>query len=184
MAARRPSHNIELLDALNTLPESPFDGKLWRVVHGTRSVLDGSKGAGRWNLRETELLYCSLEKDGALSEINFHISRQNSIFPSRLVSVVHRLHARFERTLDLSDMSLLQRLGVERNRYPEILYDKTQEIGEAVGFLGFEAMKVPNARHKSFNLVVFPQNCDLDEIRVEDSEEVDWTSWRASKGLA
>ena len=88
--------------------------------------MDGSKGAGRWNLRESEVLYCSLEKDGALSEINFHISRQNSVFPSLLNSVIHRLNARFEYTLDLSNMALLEELGVNSSQYTEILYEQTQ----------------------------------------------------------
>ena len=162
MPVRRSSHDVTLLDALNDLPEVPFAGDLWRVVNGARSPLDGSKGAGRWNLRESEVLYCALEKDGALSEIHFHISRQQSVFPSRLTSTAHRLRAQLGRTLDLSDKGILVRLGVDLSHYTEILYDQTQKIGEAGNFLGFEGMLVPNARHESINLVVFPQNCDLD----------------------
>lgn len=183
MSPRRSSHDISLLDALSELPEVPFQGDLWRVVNGVRSPLDGSKGAGRWNIRESEVLYCALEKDGALSEIHFHINRQQSVFPSRLTSTIHRLQARFGRTLDLSDIDLLSRLGVDANRYTEILYEQTQKIGEAVNFLGFEAMIVPNARHSSTNLVVFPQNCDLDEIRSAEAFDVDWTSWRNSQKI-
>ncbi len=181
MSPRRSSHDISLLDALSDLPEAPFADDLWRVVNGVRSPIDGSKGAGRWNLRESEVLYCALEKDGALSEIHFHISRQQSVFPSRLTSTVHRLRAQFERTLDLSNIDLLTRLGIDPSRYSEILYDQTQKIGEAVNFLGFEAMLVPNARHGSTNLVVFPQNCDLDEISSVEIADVDWNAWRASQ---
>ena len=181
MSPRRWSHDISLLDALSELPEVPYEGDLWRVVNGVRSPLDGSKGAGRWNLRESEVLYCALEKDGALSEIYFHINRQQSVFPSRLTSAVHRLHAKFGRTLDLSDIDLLSRYGVDADLYTEILYDQTQKIGEAVNFLGFEAMLVPNARHSSTNLVVFPQNCDLNEINSFEARDVDWTAWRTSQ---
>jgi len=180
MSARRSSHDVALLDALSELPEVPFAGDLWRVVNGVRSPLDGSTGAGRWNVRESEVLYCALEKDGALSEIYFHINRQQSVFPSRLTSTVHRLEATFDRTLDLTDRQRLSRLGVDLNRYTEILYDQTQKIGEAVNFLGFEAMLVPNARHESTNLVVFPQNCDLDEISLAEAADVDWSVWRSA----
>lgn len=154
MTAEQSGHGILLLDTLNDLPAVPFNGTVWRVVNGARSPLDGSKGAGRWNLRESEVLYCSLEKDGALSEMNFHISRQNSVFPGLLNSVIHRLNACFEYTLDLSNVALLEKLGVNRSQYTEILYEQTQKIGEAVNSLGFEAMRVPNARHKSVNLIV------------------------------
>jgi RES domain-containing protein len=182
MAARRPSHDIQLLDALSRLPERPFDGKIWRVVNGARSAIDGSKGAGRWNLRESEVLYCALEDDGALSEINFHISRQNSVFPSRLKSALYQMHAKLDRIIDLTDMTLLTELGVDSASYTNILYDQTQKIGEAVGFLGLEAMLVPNARHPSSNLVVFPQNCDLDEIKILSQSPIDWRAWRKSQG--
>ncbi len=178
MTARRASHNVALLDALTELPEIPFEGPFWRVVHGTRSPIDGSKGAGRWNRRESEVLYCALEKDGALAEINFHIRRAQPVFPSRLTSVAYQMRARFEKVLDLTDMGLLTRLGVEPARFHEILYDETQKIGEAVGFLGFEAMLVPNARHNSVNLVVFPINCDLDVIEPIEAEAIDWAKWQ------
>lgn len=181
MATRRASHDVSLLDALSGLPEIPFDGAFWRVVHGARSPIDGSKGAGRWNRRESEVLYCALEKDGALSEIYFHINRAQSVFPSRLSSTVHQMRARFDRTLDLTDMALLARLGVETARFQEILYEETQKVGEAIGFLGFEAMLVPNARHQSTNLVVFPMNCDLDMIEAVEEASVDWSEWRKGK---
>lgn len=181
MAGRRASHDVTLLDALTELPETSFSGEFWRVVHGDRSPIDGSKGAGRWNRRETEVLYCALERDGALSEIHFHITKAQPVFPSRLRSRACRMQGRFEKVLDLADMALLVRLGVDRNRYSEMLYETTQKIGEAVGFLGFEAMLVPNARHDSTNLVVFPDNCDLDEIQEQAREKVDWKTWRADR---
>ena len=181
MAGRRIGHELGLLDALAELPETVFDGTLWRVVHGARSPLDGSKGAGRWNMRESEVLYCALERDGALAEIFFHVNRQQSVFPSRLRSTVHRLRAGFGKVIVLTDRDVLERLGVDRARYRDIVYRDTQRIGEAVGFLGFEAMLVPNARHPSDNLVVFPANCDLDEIERVESAAVDWADWRRKR---
>jgi RES domain-containing protein len=180
MAARQASHDVRLLDALAAMPTSRFDGACWRVVQNGRSPLDGSKGAGRWNLRRSEVLYCALEADGALSEIHYHYSRGQSVFPSRLQSALHRLDVRFANVLDLSDIETLIGLGVDRSRYREMLYERTQQIGEAVGFLGFEAMLVPNARHDSVNLVAFLDNCDLDTIQAGDGSAVDWRAWQAS----
>lgn len=182
MAGRRASHDVTLLDALTDLPETIFEGEVWRVVHGDRSPIDGSKGAGRWNLRESDVLYCALERDGALSEIYFHISRAQSVFPSRLVSTVCRMRGRFGKVLDLTDTALLTRLGVDQARYSELFYNATQRIGEAVGFLGFEAMLVPNARHSSTNLVAFPANFDFDDMEELGRDIVDWRSWMNAKG--
>ena len=184
MALRRIGHELGLLDALAELPETAFDGEFWRVVHGSRTPLDGSKGAGRWNLRDSEVLYCALERDGALSEIFFHVNRQQSVFPSRLRSTIHRMRGRFGKTIDLSDMDLLEQFGVDPARYGEIVYRDTQRIGEAVGFLGFEAMRVPNARHPSDNLVIFPANCDLDAIERLEAGAVDWADWRRKRAGA
>jgi RES domain-containing protein len=181
MSARRSGHDVALLDALGELPETSFDGEFWRIVHGIRSPLDGSKGAGRWNRRESEVLYCALERDGALSEIDFHLRRAQPIFPSRLVSVAYQMRASFEKVVDLTDMTLLAKLGVATSRYREILYEETQKIGEAVGFLGFHAMIVPNARHPSVNVVVFPANCDLDVIENLRKEPVNWAGWQRDR---
>lgn len=181
MAVRRAGHSVTLLDALGELPERRFDGTFWRVVHGVRSPIDGSKGAGRWNLRESEVLYCAIEKNGALSEIDFHIRRAQPVFPSRLVSLAYQMRASLDKVLDLTDTGLLTKLGVETSRYGELLYEETQKIGEAVGFLGFEAMLVLNARHPSVNLVIFPDNCDLDTLESVVKEPVDWSAWQRSR---
>ncbi|MCZ6676274.1 MAG: RES family NAD+ phosphorylase [Candidatus Poribacteria bacterium] len=181
MSGRRASHDVTLLDALADLPETTFEGEFWRVVHGSRPPIDGSKGAGRWNRRESEVLYCALEKDGAISEIYFHISRGQSVFPSRLTSVVYQMRAWFDKVIDLTDMALLAQLGIDTSKYQKMLYGECQRIGEAVGFLGFGAMLVPNARHSSSNLVVFPQNCDPDLIATATEEDVDWQAWRQER---
>ena len=55
MALGHSGHDVDLLDALAELPETVFGGAFWRVVHGARSPLDGSKGAGRWNRRDSEV---------------------------------------------------------------------------------------------------------------------------------
>ena len=178
MSGRRASHDVRLLDALTSLSAQVFDDKIWRVVHGLRSPRDGSKGAGRWNVRESEVLYCAFERNGALSEIDFQLRRGQSVFPSRLVSHCYELRGRFKKVVDLSDLELLKRLGVETKRYQEMIYANTQIIGEAVGWLGFEAMIVPNARHNSMNLVIFPQNCDLDDLKEISRIKVDWVKWR------
>lgn len=178
MPPGRAGHDDRLLDALTSLPEVTFSGTLWRVVNAIRSPIDGSRGSGRWSSDDDQVLYTSLEADGALSEIHFHISRANSVFPSRLKHNLFRLTAELAKVLDLSDPSVLESLGIDMSRYSEILYSETQVVGEAVAFLGFEAIIVPNARHRSNNLVFFMQNIDLDAIKIGKGKPVDWAAWR------
>lgn len=181
MSSWHSSHDDRLLDALTSLPEVPFSGTMWRVVNAMRSPIDGSRGSGRWNSDDSQVLYTSLEADGALSEIHFHISRANPIFPSRLKHNLFQLTAELAKVLDLSDPSMLSSLGVDMSRYSEILYPKTQVVGEAVAFLGLEAIIVPNARHQSNNLVFFMQNIDLDAIEIGEEVSVDWAAWRLGR---
>lgn len=178
MTPERTGHDDRLLDALTCLPEATFSGAIWRVVNAIRSPIDGSRGSGRWNAADSQVLYTSLEADGALSEIHFHISRANPIFPSRMKHNLFQLTTELAKVLDLSDPSVLSSLGIDMSRYSEILYSKTQVVGEAVAFLGFEAIIVPNARHSGNNLVIFLQNIDLDAIAVGTETPVDWTAWR------
>ncbi len=181
MPAERTGHDDRLLDALTSLPEVQFSGTMWRVVNAIRSPIDGSRGSGRWSVDDGQVLYTSLEADGALSEIHFHISRANSVFPSRLKHNLFQLTAELAKVLDLSDPSVLSSLGIDMSRYSEILYPETQVVGGAVAFLGFKAIIVPNARHRSNNLVVFLQNVDLDAIVTGEETPVDWTAWRLGR---
>lgn len=181
MPAERTGHDDRLLDALTSLPETSFSGTIWRVVNSIRSSIDGSRGSGRWNTRKTQVLYCSLEADGALTEIHFQISRANPIFPSRLRHTLFQFDATLKKVLDLTEKNQLSDLGVDMSRYSEILYSKTQEVGEAVSFLGFEGLIVPNARHESVNLVIFMENFNLDRLDVVEDSSVDWKSWRERK---
>ena len=143
---RRRALDDRLLDLVGAIEGQPFDGTMWRVVRQGRDVLDGSRGSGRWNTADMSVLYGAAERDGALAEINFHLSRGQSVFPSRMRHDVFELAVKARQTLVLADMAQLKALGVEDSRYREMLYDRTQEIGAAAAFLGFDGLIVPSAR--------------------------------------
>ncbi|MBA3878998.1 MAG: RES domain-containing protein [Sphingobium sp.] len=151
---------------------------MWRVVRQGRDVLDGSRGSGRWNTADMSVLYGAAERDGALAEINFHLSRGQSVFPSRMRHDLFELAAKARQTLVLADMAQLGALGVEESRYREMLYDRTQQIGAAAAFLGFDGMIVPSARWACQNIVLFLDAINLEEVRTVSSEPVDWQAWR------
>jgi len=180
VAARQGGHDVRLLDALDELDRIPFTGPCWRVVRQGRDPLDGSRGAGRWNPAQLSVLYTSLEADGALAEIHFHLSRGQPVFPSRIRHDLCELSASTDATLDLADMDDLVALGVERERYRDLLTTRTQEIGAAAAFLGFDGLISPSARYECRNLVLFLDNCDLGKVRVVSSGAVDWKAWRSA----
>ncbi|HXM03224.1 MAG TPA: RES family NAD+ phosphorylase [Chthoniobacterales bacterium] len=174
--ARTPRDPV-LVDLVDACAREAFSGLTWRIAHHDRDPVQGFAVRGRFDSGVFDVLYTSLAPGGAKAEVFFHLSRQ-PVFPSKLVSVLYRIAARAGKTLRLVDMTALERLGVERNRYQEILYTRTQEIGDAAYFLGFDGILAPSARWACLNLVLFTERLTPDDLRIEDQEVVDWEEWK------
>jgi hypothetical protein len=57
-------------------------------------------------------------------------------------------------------------------------YERTQAIGDAAYFLGFDGLLVPSARWDCKNLVVFTDQLAPEDMAIEESAVVDWSAWR------
>jgi hypothetical protein len=179
MAATRRIHDRALLDALEAIDPEPFSGEVWRVARKDRDPLRGSVAHGRWSPNdEFEVLYTSLERDGALAEIGYRLSLE-PVWPSRIEHEIHRIGAEIDRILKLADLETLGPLGVDVSRYQTFEYEATQAIAAAAHFLECHGMLVPSARYGCLNLVVFTER-DVNLILTE-SQPVDWDSWRQSR---
>lgn len=172
---RRP-RDIELIDAIDSLGRRTFDGEVWRVVSKDRDPLVGFPSGGRWDPGEFDVLYCSLQKSAAIAEIHYHLS-QLPIFPSKEF-VVHQISVNIKDVLEFESLEMLTGLGVAADRYDELLYERTQEIGDVVAFLGFEGLIAPSARFDAKNLVLFTDRVEPAALEVKASEPVDWVKWR------
>ncbi len=172
-------HDKDVLDTLEVIGAQPFDGQVWRVVPSGRDPTKGSAANGRWSpIGEFEVLYTSLERDGALAEIAHRLSLE-PVWPSKLVHGVHELTIHTERAIRLPNLQALESLGVNTARYESYDYSVTQAIASAAQFLGYDAMIVPNARHPSLNLVGLLDNLDPGSaLKIVSAEIVDWPSWR------
>lgn len=124
------------------------------------------------------VLYGAADRDGAIAEMEFHLSRGQSVFPSRMRHDVFELAVKARQTLVLADMDQLKRLGVDDSRYRELLYTRTQEIGAAAAFLGFDGLIAPSARWNCRNIVLFLDAIDLEAVRTISGEPVVWKAWR------
>lgn len=176
----RRARDIELLDLLDAHPGVAFEGDIWRIVRAERDVLQGYPAGARWDPGTFDVLYTALERDGALAEIHFHLSQQ-PVFPSKLRSVLHRLRVRTTRTLRIADLEALESLGVSRETYSSLSYDRCQEIGDAAQFLGFDGVLAPSARWPCHNLVLFVDRLEPDALQLVESEPVDWHAWREAQ---
>ena len=179
MADRR-ARDPDLLDALDAHTGVSYEGDVWRIVREEQNVLQGYAAGARWDPGTFEVLYTSLERVGALEEIYFHLSRQ-PVFPSRLRSVLHRIAVRTRRTLRLANMSALEDLGIPVESYGDLNYGRTQEIGDAAAFLGFDGIIAPSARWNCNNLILFSDRFSPEDLMVLESEPVDWTAWREER---
>jgi RES domain len=177
MIGRRSVHDRSILDALEAIDAEHFVGEVWRVTRKGRDPLRGSAANGRWSPSggEFEVLYTSLERDGALAEIGYRLSLE-PVWPSRLEHEVHLIEVETERTLRFADLESLSHLGVEIARYHTFEYQATQAIVAAAYFLEFDSLIVPSARFRCANLVLFTERAT--GLVLRSSEEVDWESWR------
>lgn len=65
-----------LLDALEGSTQVGWEGDVWRQVVGTTDPLRPNVLGGRWNPRGVEVLYCSLSRLGAETELRAVLDRQ------------------------------------------------------------------------------------------------------------
>ncbi len=174
-------HDDRLLDQLDDLERHAYDGVMWRAVRKERSVLDSSRGAGRWNTADMNVLYGAQEADGAIAEIHFHLSRGQSVFPSKMQHILYELSVTTDRTLVLANMGDLVRLGVDEATYKQMLYTRTQEIASAAAFLGFDGIIAPNARFDCQNIILMVDQFNVENIEITSERPIDWKSWRSSE---
>lgn len=174
----RRARDLDLLDLLDAHEGVAFEGDVWRIVREERAALQGYPAAARWDPGSFDVLYTSLSREGALAEIHFHLSRQ-PVFPSKMRSVIHRVAVRTRRTLRIADLGALAALGITRESHATLAYERSQEIGDAAAFLGFDGILAPSARWPCQNLVLFVDRLAPEDLTVRDSEPVDWEAWRA-----
>lgn len=177
MTNRRRARDHRLLDALGNLTVTAFSGSAWRVVRKDRDPMQPSSVQGRWNPGTFDVLYASMDRDGACAEVYFHLSRQ-PVFPSQLQYSLFEFEVRTRETLRLASVDELVALGVEEDRYTEILYERTQEIGDAAHFMGFDGLIVPSARWNCLNLVLFTDALEPNDVTAQEVSDLNWDEWR------
>ncbi len=179
MSDGRKARDLALLDALDRLDRNVFAGEVWRSVRETRDALQGGRVGARWDPGTFDVLYTSLDRDGALEEVYFHLSRQ-PVFPS-VPFHIHKIRVSARGILRLNEMAVLEQLGVDVANYVAMDYARSQAIADAAFFLGFDGLLVPSARSKFQNLVLFTDRIELAGTEVLHSEPVDWKAWRRTR---
>lgn len=175
-------HDPALLDTLDSLPTTTFDGVVFRATRKNLDPLATSRSGGRWMPPSVaSVLYTSVQREGALAEISFHWSQWTPM-PSKL-ACLHTLRVATHRTLRLIKTDLTA-LGVVPDDYQMTNLDRTQQIGAAVEFLGCDGLFAPSARWPCENLVLFPDShAFIAMLETVGTENVDWIAWAQKNGL-
>lgn len=135
------------------------------------------------------ILYTGLTREAALAEVASYLALLTPE-PARIVAL-HRLRVTAKRVMRLT-LADLERLGVDQATYPQRGYarpgqappSRSQEVGAALSFLGFDGLIAPSARWPGDNLMLFGDNYGLDsELEPVKREEVDWRTWMEEVGL-
>lgn len=179
-----PRRDSALIDAIEEIEPVRFEGAVWRIVREGRDPLQCSASGGRWDDGTFDVLYTSLERQGAIEEMRFHLMRGQPIMPSRVTYKLFELNVCIERALKLLNLDALAALGHDVSRYGRLSYQqkadeypRTQEIGEVAHFLEFDGLIAPSARHACLNAVLF---CDRiapsERVVTADHGLVDWAA--------
>jgi hypothetical protein len=128
------------------------------------------------------VLYTSVEQDCALAEVASFLAELTPR-PRAAAIKVSRIAITASNVVTLGYDSL-EKLGVDIDRYGERDYQKTQEIGSALEYLGADGLIAPSARWPANNLMIFTKNHGLTErLELIDDLQVEWRSWARNHGL-
>lgn len=174
-------HDPELLDKLAAFRTEAFEGQVYRATRMSLDPTAYSAWGGRWSVKDDNpVLYTSLEPDGAIAEISHHWSLMTPR-PSK-PAMLHTLNVSAAQTLKLirADLSVL---GVDLDRFGELDYHRTQQIGSAVAFLDNDGLIVPSARWQCDNLILF-ENGALKTLLdpIGEPRQIDWQTWCKDNG--
>jgi RES domain-containing protein len=184
--ARPTLRDSGLIDALEALSARPFKGTAWRVVREGRDPTQCSAPGGRWDDGTFDVLYTSLERNGALAEMEFHLRRGQPVFPSKVRYTLHEIEIELSSVLHFPDLDSLSALGLDTSQYGQLSYVerlreyvRTQEIAEVAHFLDRDGLIIPNARWNCANLTVFCDRAGPDATAVTRPHGiVDWVEWQ------
>ncbi len=180
-------HDPDLLDPLSAFGSERFQGEVFRATRTNADPVAASISGGRWapppdGNTGHSVLYTSLERDGALAEVASFLAQLTPIPGPRPIKVT-RLAVSTARMIRLVRADL-GTLGVDSARYGERDYDRTQKIGAALVFLGFDGLIAPSARWSCDNLMIFADNHALiEKLEAVDEELVEWREWAQAHGM-
>jgi hypothetical protein len=180
-AHQQRARDFKLLDLIDGQPRHRYDGAVWRAARDGRDPLQGSRSNSRWCNGNFDVLYTSLERNGAIAELYSLLSLQ-PVFPSKVTFKCYELYVQTAQSLKILELADLASLGIDVNRYKDREYTATQAVADAAFFLGFDGLLLPSARWACANAILFTDRISPDKLTIHESKTspIDWAEWRRS----
>jgi RES domain-containing protein len=164
-------HRPELLDALQSAPAGPLETTAWRHMFGTHPPDLENTGGARWNPPGVAAIYLSLARHGAIAEGDHAIAVQP--LRPRARRIVYPVELTLGKVIDLSEATLLERVGLTDDDLASDDHTACQEVGAAIDWLEYDGLLVLSARSDALNLVIYPAHRSPDAMFSSgDGEEL------------
>ena len=122
------------------------------------------------------MLYTSIDPNRAIAEVASYLMMLTPVPSKPLLRGTLRVTTSKNFRIAKVDFS---------SRYTKRSYNRTQQIGAALNYLGLDGLIAPSARRDCDNLIVFEDNHALDEKPeiVESKEITDWQALAKENSL-
>lgn len=161
----------DMLDILQSAATSAWSGTVYRHMFGSNPPSRSNTEGARWNDAGLEAIYTSCERDTALAEAEYYIDMQP--LRPRAKRTLYTVRVSLKNVLDLTDASLLLRLGITDTHLASADHSPCRTIAGAVNWLGHDGVLVPSARRRGgTNLVIYQQDLSTSDFDVTDEEVI------------
>lgn len=161
----------DVLDALQAAVVSAWKGTVYRHMFATYPPERRNTTGARWNGPLTEAIYASVERETALAEAAHYISLQP--LRPKAKRTIYTIEVSLATVVDLTTSGLIKALGITDDVLRGNDHAPCRLIGNAVNWLGHDALLVPSARRPSgTNLVIFRQDLSRTQFAVVAEEVI------------
>jgi RES domain-containing protein len=164
------TYDPNLLDALESLPSTTWQGRAWRHMFNDYRPDRVNTSGARWNPPGVGAVYTALTRTTALAEGQHAIDVQ----PRRTYArrVLYEVEFTVDHLVELTEPDALDAVGLTLANITSDDMTACQLVGGAAAWLGRGGLKVPSARDAGHNLVVLvgPAGPDIDIMTVTAEE--------------
>lgn len=165
------TYDPRLLDAIEALPVTAWQGHVWRHMFNDYPPDKVNTSGARWNPPGVGAIYTALHRTTALAEGQHAIDVQ----PCRTYArrVLYELEVSVADLIDLTAPGALQAVGLSTNDVSADDLAACQRVGGAAAWLSRGGLLVPSARDANANLVIIVGTTGLeDDLTIRAQEEV------------